>query len=46
MAGVMVLRLDDSGAQETLSFLEKKSNAGVWSLDFDTEMRIISLQFY
>ena len=42
----MVLRLDDSGAQETLSFLEKKSNAGVWSLDFDTGTMTWSDGFY
>lgn len=32
----MVLTFDESGLQETLSFLERKSNAGVWSLDFGT----------
>lgn len=42
----MVLRLDDSGAQETLSFLEKKSNAGVWSLDFGAGTMIWSDGFY
>jgi PAS domain S-box-containing protein len=32
----MVLTLDEAGAEKNLSFLEKKSNAGVWSLDFST----------
>lgn len=42
----MVLTFDDSGAQETLSFLEKKSNAGVWSLDFGTGKMTWSDGFY
>lgn len=42
----MVLRLDDPGAQETLGFLEKKSNAGVWSLDFGTGKMTWSDGFY
>ncbi|MGE3991122.1 PAS domain-containing protein [Pseudorhodoplanes sp.] len=42
----MVLMLDESGRQETLSFLEKKSNAGVWSLDFATGQMAWSDGFY
>lgn len=42
----MVLTFDESGAQETLSFLEKKSNAGVWSLDFSTRKMTWSDGFY
>lgn len=32
----MVLALDGDATRETLTFLEKKGNAGVWSLDFTT----------
>ncbi len=42
----MVLRFDDFGAQETLSFLEKKSHAGVWSVDFATGKMSWSDGFY
>ncbi len=42
----MVLRFDDFGAQETLSFLEKKSHAGVWSVDFTTGKMSWSDGFY
>ena len=42
----MALTFDESGAQETLSFLEKKSNAGVWSLDFATSTMAWSDGFY
>jgi PAS domain S-box-containing protein len=42
----MVLTLDPSGAQETLNFLEKKSSAGVWSLDFATGKMAWSDGFY
>jgi PAS domain S-box-containing protein len=42
----MVLTFDQSGSQETLSFLEKKSNAGVWSLDFVTQKMAWSDGFY
>ena len=42
----MVLTFDDNRAQETLSFLEKKSNAGVWSLDFGTGKMVWSDGFY
>lgn len=43
----MVLTFEgESGAQETLSFLEKKSNAGVWSLDFATRRMAWSDGFY
>jgi PAS domain S-box-containing protein len=42
----MVLMLDQAGAQETLSFLEKKGGAGVWSLDFTTRKMAWSDGFY
>lgn len=42
----MVLTRDETGAQETLSFVEKKSNAGVWSLDFTTHTMAWSDGFY
>jgi PAS domain S-box-containing protein len=42
----MVPRFDDFGAQETLSFLEKKSHAGVWSVDFATGKMSWSDGFY
>jgi PAS domain S-box-containing protein len=42
----MVLTFDESGAQETLNFLEKKCNAGVWSLDFSTRKMAWSDGFY
>lgn len=42
----MVLTFDESGAQETLTFLEKKANAGVWSLDFSTRKMMWSDGFY
>jgi PAS domain S-box-containing protein len=42
----MVLTFDETGGQETLSFLEKKSNAGVWSLDFATNKMTWSPGFY
>jgi PAS domain S-box-containing protein len=42
----MVLTRDETGAQETLSFVEKKSNAGVWSLDFTTHTMTWSEGFY
>ncbi|MFZ5690837.1 MAG: PAS domain-containing protein [Pseudomonadota bacterium] len=42
----MVLTFDQAGAQETLSFVEKKCNAGVWSLDFTTRRMAWSEGFY
>lgn len=42
----MVLNLDQAGAQETLNFVEKKCNAGVWSLDFTTHKMAWSEGFY
>lgn len=42
----MVLTFDQAGAQETLSFVEKKCNAGVWSLDFTTRKMAWSEGFY
>ncbi len=42
----MVLTFDNAGAQETLSFLEKKCNAGIWSLDFATQKTTWSDGFY
>jgi PAS domain S-box-containing protein len=42
----MVLTFDQAGAQETLSFVEKKCNAGVWSLDFTTRTMAWSEGFY
>ena len=42
----MVLTFDQTGGQETLNFLEKKSNAGVWSLDFATNTMTWSAGFY
>ncbi len=42
----MVLTFEDNGAQETLSFLEKKCNAGVWSLDFGTGKMVWSGGFF
>jgi PAS domain S-box-containing protein len=42
----MVLTFDQAGAQETLSFIEKKCNAGVWSLDFTTRKMAWSEGFY
>lgn len=42
----MVLMMDQTDAKETLSFLEKKSSAGVWSLDFTTHKMTWSDGFY
>lgn len=42
----MVLTLDQAGAQESLSFLERKCNAGAWSLDFATNKMVWSEGFY
>jgi PAS domain S-box-containing protein len=42
----MVLIQNEAGPQETLSFLEKKCNAGVWSLDFTTRKMVWSDGFY
>lgn len=42
----MVLTFDQAGAQETLSFVEKKCNAGVWSLNFTTRTMAWSEGFY
>lgn len=42
----MVLTFDQAGAQETLNFVEKKCNAGVWSLDFTTRKMAWSEGFY
>ncbi len=42
----MVLTFDESGLQDTLRFLERKSKAGVWSLDFATGKMAWSDGFY
>jgi PAS domain S-box-containing protein len=42
----MVPTFDEAGPEETLSFLEKKTNAGVWSLDFATRKMAWSDGFY
>jgi PAS domain S-box-containing protein len=42
----MVLKFDQASAQETLSFVEKKCNIGVWSVDFATGKMAWSEGFY
>lgn len=42
----MVLTFDETGPEETLSFLERKCNAGTWSLDFATRKMAWSDGFY